>query len=188
MRYALSMDSHHELEEKTVSIQRLHEGRIIHLREDTVVLPSGRTAKREIVEHKGAVCIVPITNDGKIVFVRQFRKPAEAALLELPAGGLETEEEPLACAQRELTEEIGFRAEAMSPLFECFLAPGYSTELMHGFLGENLIEDKAEADIDENILIEEYSLEEALALLDSGQIRDAKTICGVLAYYRRQQK
>ena len=185
------MDSHQdsflEMQEKTVYIQRLHEGRIIHLREDTVVLPSGRTAKREIVEHKGAVCVVPIKSEGKIIFVRQFRKPAEAALLELPAGGLEVDEEPLACAQRELTEEIGFRAGVMSPLFECFLAPGYSTELMYGFLGENLIEEKAEADLDENIVVEEYSLEEALALLDSGQIRDAKTICGVLAYYRKQQ-
>ena len=109
MRYALDMDSHQQLEEKTVSTQRLHEGRIIHLREDTVTLPSGRTAKREIVEHKGAVCVVPIKSDGKIIFVRQFRKPAEAALLELPAGGLETGEEPLECAQRELMEECGFR-------------------------------------------------------------------------------
>ena len=175
------------MQEKTVSMQRLHEGRIIHLREDTVILPSGRTAKREIVEHKGAVCILPINAEGKIIFVRQFRKPAEAALLELPAGGLETGEEPLECAQRELTEEIGFRAEHMTPLFECFLAPGYSTELMYGFLGENLMEDKAEADLDENIVVEEYSLDEALALLDAGEIRDAKTICGVLAYYRRQQ-
>lgn len=175
------------MQEKTVSIQRLHEGRIIHLREDTVVLPSGRTAKREIVEHKGAVCILPINSQGKIIFVRQFRKPAEAALLELPAGGLEAEEIPLECAQRELREEIGFRAEQITPLFQCFLAPGYSTELMHGFVGENLVEDKAEADEDEHILVEEYSLDEALALLDAGEIRDAKTICGVLAYYRRQQ-
>ena len=98
------------------------------------------------------------------------------------------DEEPLACAQRELTEEIGFRAQSMTPLFECFLAPGYSTELMYGFLGENLVEDKTEADVDENIVVEEYSLEEALALLDAGQIRDAKTICGVLAYYRQQQQ
>ena len=94
---------------------------------------------------------------------------------------------PLECAQRELMEECGLRAGTMTPLFECFLAPGYSTELMYGFLGENLSDDVAEPDEDENILIEEYSLEEALALLDSGQIRDAKTICGILAYYRRQQ-
>jgi ADP-ribose pyrophosphatase len=176
-----------ELEEKAVSTQRLHEGRIINLREDTVTLPSGKTAKREIVELKGAVCIVPVKSDGKIVLVRQFRKPAEAALLELPAGGLEKDEAPEACAQRELMEECGLRAGKITPLFECFLAPGYSTELMHGFLGEDLVEESAEADEDENLIIEEYSLPEALQLLDDGQIRDAKTICGILAYYRKDR-
>jgi ADP-ribose pyrophosphatase len=176
-----------ELEEKTVSTQRLHEGRIINLREDTVTLPSGKIAKREIVEHKGAVCVVPVRENGKIVLVRQFRKPAEAALLELPAGGLEKGEAPEVCAQRELMEECGLRAGTMTPLFECFLAPGYSTELMHGFLGENLSEESAEADEDENVIVEEYSLPEALQLLDDGKIRDAKTICGILAYYRRRE-
>ncbi len=176
-----------ELEEKTVSTQRLHEGRIINLREDTVTMPSGKIAKREIVEHKGAVCVVPIKSDGKIVFVRQFRKPTEEALLELPAGGLEKDESPEFCAQRELMEECGLRAATMTPLFECFLAPGYSTELMYGFLGEDLSEESAEADEDENVIVEEYSLHEALQLLDDGKIRDAKTICGILAYYRKTQ-
>lgn len=176
------------MNEKTISVQRLHEGRIINLREDTVVMPSGKTAKREIVEHKGAVCVVPVKSDGKIIMVRQFRKPAEDALLELPAGGLETGEEPLQCAQRELMEECGLRAGTMTPLFECYLAPGYSTELMYGFLGENLSDDKAEPDEDENVEVEEYSLNELLQLLDNGQIRDAKTICGILAYYRKCQK
>lgn len=177
-----------ELEEKTISTQRLHEGRIINLREDTVTLPSGKSAKREIVEHQGAVCIVPIKDDGRIVFVRQFRKPTEEALLELPAGGLEKGETPTACAQRELMEECGLRAGQMTPLFECFLAPGYSTELMHGFLGENLSEESAQADEDEHVVVEEYSLSEALQLLDQGKIRDAKTICGILAYYRRREE
>lgn len=175
-------------EEKTISVQRLYEGRIISLRQDTVSMPSGKVAKREIVEHQGAVCVVPITDEGNIVFVRQFRKPAEDALLELPAGGLEKDEAPIDCAQRELMEECGVRAQTLSPLFECFLAPGYSTELMYGFLGEGLSDDKAEADEDENVVVEEYSLDEALALLDAGKIRDAKTICGLLAYYRHQQK
>lgn len=173
------------MEEKTVSTQRLHEGRIISLRVDTVTLPSGKSAKREIIEHQGAVCVVPVNENGKIVFVRQFRKPTEEALLELPAGGLEKDETPEFCAQRELMEECGLRAEKMTPLFECYLAPGYSTELMYGFLGENLSADSAEQDEDENVLVEEYSLSEALQLLDDGKIRDAKTICGILAYYRK---
>ena len=186
MRYDFGIMNFNELEEKTVSTQRLHEGRIINLREDTVALPSGKTAKREIVEHKGAVCVVPVKANGDIVLVRQFRKPAEEALLELPAGGLEKEESPEACAQRELGEECGLRAGKMTPLFQCFLAPGYSMELMHGFLGEDLSEERAEQDEDESVIVEEYSLPEALRLLDEGQIRDAKTICGLLAYYRKK--
>jgi ADP-ribose pyrophosphatase len=176
-----------EWEEKTISTQRLHEGRIINLREDTVTLPSGKSAKREIVEHKGAVCVLPVKENGQIVFVRQFRKPTEEALLELPAGGLEKDESPTACAQRELGEECGLRAEKMTPLFECYLAPGYSTELMHGFLGEDLRKERGAQDEDENVVVEEYSLQEALHLLDAGKIRDAKTICGLLAYYRKAQ-
>lgn len=173
-------------EEKTVATQRLHEGRIINLREDTVTLPSGKTSKREIVEHKGAVCILAVKSDGKILMVRQFRKAAEDALLELPAGGLETGESPVDCAQRELMEECGLRAANLTTLFECFLAPGYSTELMHGFLGEDLSDDRAQPDEDENLEVEEYSLDELLLLIDKREIRDAKTICGILAYARKR--
>lgn len=181
------MESNQEqFEEKTVSVQRIHEGRIISVREDTVTLPSGRTAKREIVEHKGAVAIVPIKDNGRIVMVRQYRKPAEDVLLEIPAGGLNEGEDPQECAARELMEECGLRASTLTPLFECFLAPGYSTELMYGFLAEGLEEADASPDEDENLEIVEYSLEEALQLVDAGQIRDSKTLVGILAYYREQ--
>lgn len=172
--------------EKTIETRRIHEGRIINLREDTVLLPSGRTAKREIVEHKGAVAIVPVLPDGRIVMVRQFRKPAEDALLEIPAGSLEAGEEPLACAERELIEECGFRGR-LSPLFECYLAPGYATELMRGFLAEDLEDIGATPEEDENLEIEIHSLEEALNIFDKGGIRDSKTICGLLALYRKRQ-
>jgi ADP-ribose pyrophosphatase len=176
-----------EFEEKTVSVERLHEGRIINLREDTVALPSGRVAKREIVEHKGAVAILPVRENGKIVLVRQYRKPAEEVLLEIPAGGLNAGEDPAACAERELMEECGLRAGRMTKLFACLLAPGYSTELIHIFLAEDLEDKTAQPEEDENLEIVEYSLDELLQLLDAGQIRDAKTIAAVLAYYRRQQ-
>ena len=176
-----------QFEEKTISVQRLHEGRIINLREDTVTLPSGRTAKREIVEHKGAVAIVPVKDDGKIVMVRQYRKPAEEVLLEIPAGGLNEGEDPKDCAARELMEECGLRASTLTPLFECYLAPGYSTELMYGYLAEGLEVVDAQPDEDENLEIVEYSLEEALQLLDTGKVRDSKTLVGILAFYRKQR-
>jgi ADP-ribose pyrophosphatase len=173
--------------ENTVSSRRIHEGRIINLREDTVALPSGRQGKREIVEHKGAVAIVPVLPDGSIVMVRQFRKPAEAVLLEIPAGSLERGEDPLVCADRELTEECNLKAGRLTPLFTCYLAPGYSTELMHGYLGEDLSELAGTPDEDENLEIESYVLEDLLPMIDDGRILDSKTICGLLALYRQRQ-
>jgi ADP-ribose pyrophosphatase len=173
--------------ENTVSTRRIHEGRIINLREDTVELPSGRTAKREIVEHKGAVCILPVLDDGRVVTVRQFRKPAEAALLELPAGGLEKGEEPIDCARRELAEECGLHAQRVAPMFSMYLAPGYSTELIHCFLAEEMGETEAHPDEDENVEVEVYALDELLHMIDDGRIRDAKTVAALMALYRRRQ-
>lgn len=177
--------SDNEMNEPTISSRRLHEGRIINLREDTVHLPNGRDAKREIVEHKGAACIVPVLPDGRVVMVRQFRKPAEAALWELPAGGLEIGEDPLECARRELSEECNLQGE-FSPLFECFLAPGYSTELMHGYLAVNCSEHRGTPDEDENLHIQAFTLDELMAMFDRGELRDSKTLCGLLAFYRQR--
>ncbi len=173
--------------ENTLSSRRIHEGRILNLREDTVQLPSGRSAKREIVEHHGAICVVPVQDDGRIVMVRQFRKPVETDLLEIPAGGLNANEDSIDCAHRELMEECGMEAGSMTPLFRCFLAPGYSTELMHGFLGQALIQRVATPEEDENLEIEIYTLEELLAMIDDGRIQDSKTICGLLSLYRLRQ-
>ena len=173
-------------EEVTLSSQRIHEGRIINLREDTVSLPSGREGKREIVEHRGAVCIVPILNDGSVVMVRQYRKPAEKELLEIPAGGLEKGEDIQASAERELKEECGLTAARITPLFSMFLAPGYSTELIHCFLAEEMQQGEAEPDEDENLQIEKYSLEELLPMIYDGRIQDAKTIAALLALYHRR--
>ena len=173
--------------ENTVSSRRIHEGRIINLREDTVMTPSGREARREIVEHKGAVAIVPVLDDGRVVMVRQFRKPAEAALLEIPAGGLEAGEDPADCARRELSEECGLNAGRMEPLFSMYLAPGYSTELLHVFLADELTPTETHLDEDENVEVETFDLPALLQLIDDGDIRDAKTIAGLLALLRMQK-
>lgn len=173
--------------ENTTASRRIHEGRIINLREDTVTLPSGRSAKREIIEHKGAVCIVPVLPDGRIVMVRQYRKAAESALLEIPAGGLNAGEDPLACAERELMEECGLRGK-LTPLFTCYLAPGYSTELMYGYLGEDFQQHDPTPEEDENLEIEMHTLDALLPMIDDGRIRDSKTICGILALFRKRQE
>ena len=174
--------------EKHLSSRRIYDGKIVHLRVDTVELPSGREAQREIIEHNGAVCVVPVMPDGQIAMIRQFRTATGEVLWELPAGGLEKDEAPQDCAQRELIEEIGYRAGQMTPLFQCFLAPGYSSEMMHGYLGENLEEVGAQPEEDENIELVIKPLEELLPLIDSGEIRDAKTVCGLLALYRKRME
>jgi ADP-ribose pyrophosphatase len=116
--------------------------------------------------------------------VRQFRKPAEQTLLELPAGSLEKGEDPLDCAHRELLEECGLKAAQMTPLFQCYLAPGYSSEYMYGFLAQELEQVQAQPEEDEILELESYSLQELLPMITDGRIRDAKTICGVLIWAR----
>lgn len=176
-----------ELSEKTLETQRIYEGRIINLRVDTIELISGNTSKREIVEHKGAVCVVPVLPDGKIIMVRQFRKPCEKALLEIPAGSLEIGEAPADCALRELQEETSKTAGRISPLFSCFLAPGYSTELIHCYLAEDLTDADGTPDEDEHLNVEIYELADLLTMCDDGRIQDAKTIAVLNTLYRKRQ-
>ncbi len=173
--------------EPTLSSERIYEGRIINLRQDTILMPSGREAKREIVEHHGAVCVVPVLDDGRIALVRQYRKPAEQVLLEIPAGGLEPNEAPIDAARRELIEECGLRAGKLTLLFSCFLAPGYSTECIGCFLAEQLTETDTDPDEDEIVDTHFYQLDELLPMIDDGRICDSKTIAGLLALYRRRQ-
>ncbi len=170
--------------ETTTATETIYEGRVINLRKDDVKLSNGHVAQREIVEHRGAICVVPVGDDGKIMLVRQFRKPAEQALLEIPAGSLEKGEDPLDCAHRELLEECGLKTAKMTPLFQCYLAPGYSSEYIYGFLAQALEQTEAQPEEDEILELESYSLKELLPMIEDGRIRDAKTICGVLLWAR----
>ena len=173
--------------ETTISSETIYQGRVLNLRKDEVRLSNGHVTHREIVEHHGAICVVPVANDGRIMMVRQFRKPAEQALLELPAGSLEKGEDPLDCAHRELFEECGLKAARMTPLFQCYLAPGYSSEYMYGFLAQDMEREKAQPEEDEILDLESYTLHELLPMITDGRIRDAKTICGVLLWARNSE-
>jgi ADP-ribose pyrophosphatase len=135
--------------ETTTASEKIYEGHVINLRKDEVRLSNGHITQREIVEHRGAICVVPAQADGRLLLVRQFRKPAEQTLLELPAGSLEKGEDPLDCAHRELLEECGLKAAQMTPLFQCYLAPGYSSEYMYGFLAQELEQVQAQPEEDE---------------------------------------
>lgn len=173
--------------EKILSSEQIYDGKIVNLRVDTIELPSGNVTKREIMAHGGAVSVVPILPDGKIGMIRQWRSAVQEYLWELPAGGLEKGEKPEDCAGRELIEEIGYKAGKLTLFFQCYLAPGYSSEMMYGFLGEDLELVGAQPEEDETIELVPKSLEELLPLIDSGEIRDSKTVCGLLALYRRRK-
>ena len=172
--------------EKVLASEPIYDGKVVNLRVDTIELPSGNVTKREIMEHGGAVCVLPILPDGRIGMIKQWRSAVQEYLWELPAGGLEKGESPEACARRELIEEIGYEADNLSLLFQCYLAPGYSSEMMWGYLGEDLKKVGAQPEEDENIDLVPMTLEELLPLIDSGEIRDSKTVCGLLALYRQR--
>jgi len=170
--------------EVTLESERIYEGRVVSLRRDTVRLTNGRIVEREIVEHNGAVGIVAVDGKGNVLLVRQYRKPAEAELVEIPAGTLSPGEEPLACAQRELREETGYRAEKLQPLGGFYSSPGFCTEFMHIFLATGLRPDALEAEYDEEIEVLRVPFSRALEMVERGEIRDAKTIAGLLLAHR----
>ena len=172
-------------QEQTVKLERpkrssrIYEGRILNLRVDEVELENQRKTVREVVEHRGAAAIVPLLDNNRILLVRQFRYAINSDLLEIPAGTLERDEEPETCATRELEEETGYRAEEISKILECYVAPGYSTEKIHFFLARGLTQARMHTEEDEVIKLEILTLEDAFQRLRSGRIQDAKTACGL---------
>ncbi|HZA22158.1 MAG TPA: NUDIX hydrolase [Dehalococcoidia bacterium] len=172
------------LTETTVESKVFFQGKILNLRVDTVRLPSGRVAVREIAEHSNSICVVPVDEAGNVLLVRQYRKPAEAVLLEVPAGGVEEGEVSEETVQRELQEEIGYRAGKLQHLSSFWLAPGWCTEFMHAYLATDLTPATLDADDDENILVERVPLERALELIASGEIEDVKSIAALLLAVR----
>lgn len=169
-----------DLLEERIETNRLYTGNIINLRRDKVRLPNGREASREVVEHPGAVAIVPINAAGKVVLVRQYRYPTGRTLLEIPAGKLEKGEDPAACAARELEEETGFTAGRLKKLVSFFTTPGFSDEILHVYLAKELCQTAQNLDADEFVEVEAYSFSELKAMIANNAINDAKTLVGLL--------
>ena len=167
-------------EEPTINSERLYEGRILNVRKDTVRMPNGREATREIVEHSHAVCIVPVDNDGNVLFVRQYRKPTEQAILEVPAGGVEEGELSEDTVLRELQEEVGYTADSLQHLASFWVAPGWATEYMHAYLATGLRPSKLVGDDDENIEVVRIPLEQAVSMIQTGELNDGKSIASLL--------
>jgi ADP-ribose pyrophosphatase len=157
-------------------------GHAFKVRIDSVRAPDGKVRKVEIVDHPGAAMLVPVDADGRLHFVRQYRHPSLEVLLELPAGTLDPDEDPLDCARRECREETGMAPAGLKRLGGFFLSPGYSTEYLHVYLATGLTEAPLPADEDEDLRVERLTLEQAEALARSGELHDAKTLAALYLY------
>ena len=169
-------------EEKTLSSQLIYEGRAVKLRADTVEMPSGRETTREIVEHGDCVAVVPVDAEGNVILVSQFRKAIEKELLEIPAGGVESGEDPVATVRRELREEIGYLPRKVDRLGGFYSTPGFCTEYLHLYLATDLVPSQLYAEDTENIRLVRVPVNQILSLITSGTICDAKSIAGLLTF------
>jgi ADP-ribose pyrophosphatase len=167
-------------DEPSVDSRVAYQGKIVNLRVDTVKLPGGKLGNREIVEHVQCVCVVPLDEGGNVVMVRQYRKPVEEFLLEIPAGGMDPGESPEGAAQRELQEETGYVAEELVHLSSFWTTPGFCTELMHAYVARGLRPGALTPDEDENIEVVRVPLSGAADLIRRGEIKDAKSIVSLL--------
>jgi len=165
--------------ERCTSSSRVYDGHILNLRVDQVTFGNGKTTKREIIEHRGAAAIVPVTHDRDVILVRQYRYAITTNLLEIPAGTMEPGETPEQCATRELEEETGYRCKEIEKILEFFPVPGYSTEKIHVYLARGLINSKMHTEEDEKIELEILPFNRALETIRSGEIQDAKSICAL---------
>lgn len=164
--------------------ESVFEGRVFELRLDTLRRADGHEFRREMVYHGGAVCMIPVDGDGRLLLVEQYRHGARARLLEIPAGTLEPGEDPAETAARELREEVGMRAARVEHLGGFWIAPSYATEWLHLYLCTDLTPDPLPGDEDEDIEVVRLTRAEALAAIDGGRIIDAKSIAGILRWER----
>ncbi|HPZ42410.1 MAG TPA: NUDIX hydrolase [Bacillota bacterium] len=171
-----------DLKERTISSEVIYRGKIITLRVDTVALPQeGQTGIREVVEHAGAVAVVPVTEQDELLLVRQYRHATGKTLLEIPAGRIEPGEDLAECARRELLEETGYLARNLEKLLFFYSTPGFTNEQLHIYLATGLTLQEQDLDEDEFIDVQKVPYQKALDMIWSGDICDAKSIAGILA-------
>ncbi len=166
--------------EKQIKSDIKFQGKIVTVRTDEVELVNGHSAYREVVEHPGGVGIVAVDSDGQVLLVRQFRYPMGEELLEIPAGKLEYGEDPRECAERELSEETGYKAGCFVSLGEMYPSPGYCKEVLYAYLATELYPGKSHPDEDEFLSVEKMPFEKACELAVSGELKDAKTVIALL--------
>ena len=173
--------------EKTVSSRLIYEGPAIRVRVDTVEKVSGEKTTRDIVEHADCIAVVAVDADDNVLLVRQFRKPVEKELLEIPAGGIDSGEDPVTAVQREMREETGFFPNKVERLGGFYSAPGYSSEYLYLYLVSELVPGQLFAEDTEGIEVVRVPVGEIRGMIARGEIQDAKSVAGLLAFleYRK---
>lgn len=169
-----------DFSEKTVKQEYIFKGEVINLRVDTVTTPAGNTATRELVEHPGGVCVVPLDDDGNVIMEWQYRRPFDTNTFEIPAGKLIYGEDPLVCGKRELEEETGMCAHNFTYLGKMYPTPGFCYEVVHMYLATDLYEGTLKRDEDEFMELERVPLSELVDKVLKGEIVDAKTCLALL--------
>ncbi len=173
------------MEARRIKRELIHEGVVINYYVDTMRLEDGRTVPYDYIHHNGATAIVPVTDEGKIILVRQWRNALDRYTWEIPAGKREGEEDYASCAARELTEETGYEAAEIRHLFTMVPTIAYLDEVIDIYAATGLTYVGQHLDEDEDIHIREFSLDEILEMIFSGKMQDGKTVAGVLAYKER---
>jgi ADP-ribose pyrophosphatase len=169
---------------KILRSEVIFEGKSFGVRRDELIEPTGVQTMREVVTHPGSVVVLPVRPDGKIVLVRQYRHATGQYLWELVAGRMEKGENPKEGAARELVEETGYRAKKLTVFLDIFPTPGFLEERMYLLLAEGLTAGEAEPEEDEKLIVEAYSRKQLEEMIRSGKMRDAKSIAGLLFYFR----
>lgn len=169
-----------EMREKLVKSEEIFEGRVITVKKETVLLPNGEEASREIVLHPGGVAILPLDDEGNVYMVRQYRRPFDELLLEIPAGKLNYGEDHFECGVRELEEETGLTAEKYDYLGQFYVTPGFCREIIHIYLARGLKKGEMHLDEDEFLEVEKIPFEKLLDMVMTNEITDAKTAIGIL--------
>lgn len=176
--------SDNRLTETKVSSKRVYDGEVLHIDEDIITIPNGKLASREIVRHIGAVCIIPVTDEGNVIMERQFRYPVNRVILEIPAGKLDSKsEDHLEAAKRELREETGITADTWVDIGDYLPAPAYSDELITMYMAKGLHKGSQDLDEDEFLDVIEVPLKELFDDVMAGKIKDGKTQIAILKAY-----
>jgi len=167
-------------------VQEIYRGRVVHLFVEHFALPDGREASIELVRHPGAAAIVPLTADDHVLLLRQYRHAAGGFIYEVPAGKLDVNEPPEACARRELREEAGVEAATWHSLGPILTTPGFTDEVIHLFLARDLTPSRQDLDADEVLTVERVPFADAIEMCFRGELRDAKSICALMLAARRR--